>query len=1700
MSLPFTIPRSPSPLGRVLLTLLLLWLPLLGWGQVATIVNYDFNSGTTYAGLNPTVATNVTSTASSTEAFVTYGGVASGASAFTATTIPGNALGMVNSSGANAKYFQFQLGGTALNTYSGYKLYFQSQRSNAGAQLITVGYSTNGSSYTNFTTTYAVPTSFGETVVDLSNVAALNNQANVSFRLFASGATSTGTLRIDNFQVQAIAGSSTAPRLTPSATALIGFTTTQGTASASQSYTLSGSNLPADGSIQVTLPAGSGYEVSSDNTTFGQTASLAYTSTALPTGTTAPAVYVRLAAATAAGNYNGVALTNTVFDNAGAATATAVTVTVSGSVQGLNIAPAALSGFATTQGNASAAQSYVLSGINLTASVVVTAPSGYEVSQTSATTGFAGTQTVTVANANAAAGRTLYVRLAAATAVGTYGTTAAPLRVTNIGGTNLAASVAVDGVVAPPAPSLVIAGTPNAVNTLPGTPSAAQSYGLTGSSLTDNVTVTAPTGYEVSQTSATTGFGPSQTVLQANGSVAATIYVRLTGATAGAFSGSVTNTNTGAATRSVAVSGTVVGEPSPAPTIVASAVAANTVTLTLSNNSGTNYLVVVRPFGTAAVAPADGTTYTASAAYGATGTSVTTGSANFVVLAGTAATVTVTGLSNSTRYAADVYAYNVGTVAGFENYLATAGTTDFTTLSGPLVTYRTTGLSGTTNTLPANAVAANLTASALTRSGDLTPASTGGAFASNGFPTGTSLPDANKAYLAFSYTVAPGYTLSLSTIELRAYRTAAGPQTIELRASTDGTNFSNPIVLGVRTLPAAANTAFTFSPPAGALQASAGTVYYRLYGYNSSTGNFRIEDPNTTTPAIQIAGTISSGVAVPEINLTQGPTSIASGTGSYAFATAAVGSSTGATLFDIQNQGNAVLNLTGTPVVALSGNTADFTLTQPTATTVAGGASAPFTLAFAPTSAGAKSVTISIASDDSDENPYTFTVTGIAVLAPVLTSFAPATGPVGTQVTITGTDFTTATTVAFNGTLATAVTFGSATSLVATVPTGATTGLITVANAYGSSTSTSAFTVVATPTAGTLLAEDNFAYAAGEKLTDHGWTGFSGNSGTLVTTIAGNLTQAQYPRGFDPTLAASFAGSSTVRLIGQATSGQDVYREFAPSTGTTTNTYAAALVSVNMADANESYFMTFLNSATATQASPDLRGRVFIQKSGTGFRFGLSLNSASASSYTPTVYSLNTPYLLVLKYTVTGTTNTASLYVYSGAADMVEPATPDLTLSSNLNSSLGTLNALVLRQDDSDMNVDGVRVGSGWGTAIGRPVFIDEVATLSAGNYYSLVATGASTRVTTSGAAFLEGDLNLNGGKVATSAASPLTLRPDVTTQVNTGGTSFVDGPLGRQARAAGSLFFPIGRSAAYRPLTLNIATAPAGDADGLTTFVASQTEGMPGDQTLLGALARISRVRYYSVTPTPAVSTFAGTVGLSFGSDDAVTDPSLVSFVVAKSDGAGWNNLDRLANTATSLTSGTFTNFSNFILASTTAEPSVNPLPVTLTSFGATRQASGAVQVAWATASEKHSAYFEVQRSLNGSTFAVVDKIAAHGTTTQAHTYASLDQAAPATKLYYRLHQVDTDGKDYFSSVVALAATEAAATLALYPNPAHAYLTVVAAAGEEAQVIDLAGRVLQTTTLPTSGQLSVESLPAGTYLLRVSLGGQPRTLRFTKE
>jgi uncharacterized repeat protein (TIGR03803 family) len=80
-------------------------------------------------------------------------------------------------------------------------------------------------------------------------------------------------------------------------------------------------------------------------------------------------------------------------------------------------------------------------------------------------------------------------------------------------------------------------------------------------------------------------------------------------------------------------------------------------------------------------------------------------------------------------------------------------------------------------------------------------------------------------------------------------------------------------------------------------------------------------------------------------------------------------------------------------------------------------------------------------------------------IVPSITSFTPTSGPVGTQVTITGVSLSQATAVKFGGVKATSFTVNSDTKVTATVPSGAITGKISITTPGGTASSAAVFTV-----------------------------------------------------------------------------------------------------------------------------------------------------------------------------------------------------------------------------------------------------------------------------------------------------------------------------------------------------------------------------------------------------------------------------------------------------------------------------------------------------------------------------------------------------------------------------------------------------------------------------------------------------------------
>ncbi|MGI4743291.1 MAG: right-handed parallel beta-helix repeat-containing protein [Janthinobacterium lividum] len=191
-------------------------------------------------------------------------------------------------------------------------------------------------------------------------------------------------------------------------------------------------------------------------------------------------------------------------------------------------------------------------------------------------------------------------------------------------------------------------------------------------------------------------------------------------------------------------------------------------------------------------------------------------------------------------------------------------------------------------------------------------------------------------------------------------------------------------------------------------------------------------------------------------------------------------------------------------------------------------------------------------------------------------------------------------------------------------------------------------------------------------------------------------------------------------------------------------------------------------------------------------------------------------------------------------------------------------------------------------------------------------------------------------------------------------------------------------------------------------------------------------------------------------------------------------------------------------------------PLPVVLTTFTAQAVANRDALLNWGTASEAHNDHFEVERSFDGNAFSQIGRLAGHGTTSAASAYTFTDAGIgrQVTKpVYYRLRQVDVDGKTTYSPVRSVSFAPAAlVSLSLYPNPTADRTSLdlsqlSATTTVQVQLLDAPGRTVLSWTL-TGGQvqpLDVQTLAAGTYLLLVNAtqpNGSPlhQVLRLTKE
>lgn len=675
--------------------------------------------------------------------------------------------------------------------------------------------------------------------------------------------------------------------------------------------------------------------------------------------------------------------------------------------------------------------------------------------------------------------------------------------------------------------------------------------------------------------------------------------------------------------------------------------------------------------------------------------------------------------------------------------------------------------------------------------------------------------------------------------------------------------------------------------------------------------------------------------------------------------------------------------------------------------------------------------------------------------APSITSFTPASGAVGTTVTITGNNFNAITAVRFNGITA-SYTVNSVTEISATVPAGATTGVITVVNGSGTGTSATNFTVLALPTITTISPS-------------------SGGVGTTVTINGTNLTGATAV-SFNGTAASSFTVISSTQINAVV------------ATGTTTGTV----------------------SVTTPAGSTSSSGNFTVISN-------LVVSTTTAVSGTYNNITVTSTGNAILSGTLTALGNTV---VQSGGrmtfGTEILTGTGNFTAQNNSRLVIGSADGVSSSGIIGNIQVNGTRTiangtvleynGSGNQQAGNLASAIDSlIVNTSTGDLLLSANLTVNTRII-----FTSGRIRLGANNLTIGSAGVLT---------GVGSSSYVvtngAGSLRRTVQNnATNILYPVGSITSYTPAQVQLNATSVTDIISVRVF-----DGVLANGTSGGNLTTSMVDRTWVVAEAVAGGSNA-TLSLTWNASDEVgsfnRNNSGVSFY--RNTPASW-----MAPAAYVAATGSnpFTLIRSGLTLSTTPTAFAvgdnlanSTLPVQLTKLIANKAGEDVI-VNWSTASEFNNSHFEVERSFNGADFELAGKVDGVGFTNSESNYNFVDEKAAlnptAQVIYYRLKQVDFDGKHTFYGPVAVNISKLVANVnvSVYPNPFTQQVNVQVVSPEtgtmQISITDLQGRAIYTGAHEVNKGIQVltvdgiDTLKDGVYFMNTSINGSVSRVKLVK-
>lgn len=181
--------------------------------------------------------------------------------------------------------------------------------------------------------------------------------------------------------------------------------------------------------------------------------------------------------------------------------------------------------------------------------------------------------------------------------------------------------------------------------------------------------------------------------------------------------------------------------------------------------------------------------------------------------------------------------------------------------------------------------------------------------------------------------------------------------------------------------------------------------------------------------------------------------------------------------------------------------------------------------------------------------------------------------------------------------------------------------------------------------------------------------------------------------------------------------------------------------------------------------------------------------------------------------------------------------------------------------------------------------------------------------------------------------------------------------------------------------------------------------------------------------------------------------------------------------------------------------------LPIQLLSFDAKMNQENTATLSWSTASEENNDYFSIERSSDETNWVEIKRVKGAGNSSQLINYETTDEQPKAGTQYYRLKQVDFDGKsETFKDVALQNNSTKKINISAYPNPTTGSFTLVSneiqdAATTQILITNAMGNIIyqQTDSHEYKTNIDISSFPAGTYTVQEICDGQVARLLIVK-